>query len=86
MPQSPSIGRIVHYTNLGDRDGKYPPAIVASLITAVNPDGTVALHAFYPTGQFDMPKVEFTEAAAGTEGARGKWTWPAHVPPVKAEG
>ena len=21
----PTIGRIVHYTNLGDADGKYPP-------------------------------------------------------------
>ena len=25
----PTVGRIVHYTNLGDKDGKYPPQIVA---------------------------------------------------------
>jgi hypothetical protein len=73
----PSIGRIVHYTNLGDRDGKYPPEVQAALITKLNADGTVALHIFYPTGQFDMASVPFTEHAAGSEGARGKWTWPA---------
>lgn len=73
----PSIGRIVHYTNLGDRDGKYPPEVQAALITKLNPDGTVALHIFYPTGQFDMASVQFTDAAAGSEMARGKWTWPA---------
>lgn len=33
--QLPSIGRIVHYTNLGDKDGKYPPEIQAALITGV---------------------------------------------------
>jgi hypothetical protein len=35
----PTVGRIVHYTNLGDRDGKYPPEIQAALITGLNPDG-----------------------------------------------
>lgn len=75
----PSIGRIVHYTNLGDRDGKYPPQIVAALITGVNDDGTVALNCFYRTGQFNLDRVEFTEEAAGTDGARGRWTWPAKV-------
>lgn len=80
---SPTVGRIVHYTNLGDRDGKYPPEVQAALITGVNVpvpgDGptTVSLHVFYKTGQFDMPAVEFTEAQAGTEDARGRWTWPA---------
>lgn len=77
--QTPSIGRIVHYTNLGDRDGKYPPEIQAALITGVNTDGTVALHVFYKTGQFDMPSVPFTEAAAGTDPARGHWAWPARA-------
>lgn len=86
----PTIGRIVHYTNLGDRDGKYPPEIQAAIITGVNADGTVALHVFYKTGQFDMPSVEQAEVggmpggaptgnmvAAGSEDARGKWQWPA---------
>lgn len=31
----PSIGRMVHYTNLGDKDGKYPPEIQAAVITGV---------------------------------------------------
>jgi len=86
----PSIGRIVHYTNLGDRDGKYPPEIQAALITGVNDDGTVALKVFYKTGVFDMPSVaqalvpgmspgpapEGGMIAAGSEDARGKWQWP----------
>lgn len=72
----PSIGRIVHYTNLGDRDGKYPPEIQAAIITGLNTDGTVSLHVFYRTGGFDMPSVEHTNCLAGTEGARGAWAWP----------
>lgn len=75
----PSIGRIVHYTNLGDRDGKFPPEAQAALITGVNADGTVSLHIFYRTGQFDMPSVAFSEALPGTEEARGKWSWPPRV-------
>lgn len=78
----PSIGRVVHYTNLGDRDGKYPPEIQAALITWIGHDGTnetVALHIFYKTGQFDMSAVLFSEAAPGTEEARGKWGWPERV-------
>jgi len=70
------IGRIVHYTNLGDRDGKYPPETQAAIITGLNDDGTVSLHIFYKTGQFDMPTVVFTEEKAGSDGARGKWAWP----------
>lgn len=75
----PTVGRIVHYTNLGDRDGKYPPETQAALITGINADGTVALHVFYKTGQFDMPSVERAGdgTLAGAEGARGKWQWPA---------
>jgi hypothetical protein len=73
----PTIGRIVHYTNLGDRDGRYPPQIIAALVTKINDDGTVALKTFYPTGTFDLPSVLETEEAAGSDGARGKWCWPA---------
>lgn len=69
----PSIGRIVRYTNLGDADGKYPPEPQAAIITRVNPDGTVALH-IYPTGQFDMASVPFSD-----EPARGCWNWPPRV-------
>lgn len=77
----PTIGRIVHYTNLGDRDGKYPPEVQAALITRVlgTKGWNVGLHVFYPTGQFDMPDVLQAEegVAAGSEEARGKWQWPA---------
>lgn len=83
---TPTVGRIVHYTNLGDKDGKYPPQIIAAIITkvtqkpGVNPmdetDYDVMLKAFYPTGFFDMAEVPFTTADAGSDEARGKWRWP----------
>jgi len=85
MSMLPSVGRIVHYTNLGDKDGKYPPEVQAAIITGVHVpvpgdgDATVSLHIFYKTGQFDMAAVPFTEEPAGSDGARGKWTWPARV-------
>lgn len=69
--QKATVGRIVHYTNLGDADGKYPPETQAALITGLNADGTVALHIFYKTGQFDMPAVPHA-----VEPARGHWNWP----------
>lgn len=74
----PSIGRIVHYTNLGDRDGKYPPTVQAAIVTGVNDAdaGNVSLHVFYKTGQFDLASCDHSDAAAGTEEARGKWSWP----------
>lgn len=31
----PSVGRIVHYVNLGDKDGKYPPQVQAAIITGI---------------------------------------------------
>lgn len=31
----PSIGRTVAYTNLGDKDGKYPPEVQAAVITGI---------------------------------------------------
>lgn len=80
----PCIGDIVHYTNLGDRDGKFPPEVQAALITKVKFNGgdagapgsyTVSLHIFYPTGQFDMHDVPFTQHEAGSDDARGRWTF-----------
>lgn len=85
----PTVGRIVHYTNLGDRDGKYPPEVQAALITKVVPHAAprsnapaeenryeVSLHIFYADGEFNMRDVPFTHAEAGSEDARGKWAWP----------
>lgn len=68
----PTVGGIVHYTNLGDKDGKFPPEAQAALITGVNADGSVALHVFFKTGQFDLPAVQFSEAPM----VRGHWNWP----------
>lgn len=82
--QIPSIGRIVHYTNLGDKDGKYPPEPQAAIITKVkiregrvntDPDYyIVSLHIFYPTGQFDMHDVPYSQMYE-----RGHWSWPPKV-------
>lgn len=71
----PTIGRIVLYTNLGDKEDRYPPEQQAAIVTGVNDDGTVALHIFYKTGQFDMPSVPFSE-----DYQRGHWSWPVKVP------
>lgn len=79
MEQRVTVGRDVHYTNLGDRDGKYPPQIIAAKVTKVNDDGTVALLCFYPTGLFNLASAERTDERAGTEAARGKWAWPERV-------
>ena len=73
----PTIGRIVHYTNLGDADGKYPPTTQAAIITKIDdpadPDGKVTLKVFYPTGIFDCT-VPFS-----AEPKRGHWSWPPRV-------
>lgn len=86
---TPTVGRIVHYTNLGDKDGKYPPQVIAAIITKVEPkpgenpvdeeDFVVSLKAFYPTGFFDMPSVPYSPATPGTNEARGHWRWPGHA-------
>ncbi len=75
----PSIGRVVHYTNLGDKDGKYPPTIQAALITGVGDHGSVSLHVFYKTGQFDLAECFETSEPAGSDGARGMWCWPERI-------
>lgn len=72
----PTIGRIVFYTNLGDKDDRYPPEAHPAIITRVGgPSGEpdlVSLHIFYETGQFDMQNVPYSEE----ELVRGHWTWP----------
>lgn len=78
----PTVGRIVHYTNLGDKDGKYPPGQQAAIVTGVYPEPEpetqsnqgpmhADLHIFYLTGQFDMGAVPFSETYE-----RGHWSWP----------
>lgn len=78
----PTVGRIVHYTNLGDKDGRYPPEQQAAIITKVVPAVasveapqedcfSVSLHIFYATGDFYMQDVPFSQSYE-----RGHWTWP----------
>lgn len=67
----PTVGRIVHYTNLGDADGRYPPEQQAAIITRVHDDVHVSLAILYATGLFFMERVPFSEAYA-----RGHWSWP----------
>ncbi len=75
----PSVGRIVHYTSLGDSEGKFPSEVQAALITKVNQDDTVALSVFYTTGTFHMLRVPKTDAVAGQPAARGHWNWPERI-------
>jgi hypothetical protein len=84
---TPTVGRIVHYTNLGDKDGKYPPEQQAAIITKVTSKAgeltnslmpeteySVSLHIFYETGDFFMQDVPFS-----SEYKRGHWSWPPRV-------
>ena len=77
----PTVGRIVYYTNLGDKDGRYPPEQQAAIVTGVYKEGPIPgnemcvdLHIFYRTGQFDMTFVPFSETYE-----RGHWSWPPKV-------
>ena len=38
----PTVGRIVHYTNLGDADGKYPPEQQAAIDDIATHDQGIA--------------------------------------------
>lgn len=77
----PTVGRIVHYTSLGDKDGRFPPEQQAAIITKVDPlealaavPPKVSLCILYPTGMFFMQDVPFSETYE-----RGHWTWPPRV-------
>jgi len=81
----PTVGRIVHYTSLGDADGKYPSGQQAAIITKVfardvdvktldEANCKVSLHIFYETGDFFMTGVPFSP-----EYKRGHWTWPPKI-------
>lgn len=91
--QIPSVGRIVQYTNLGDKDEKYPPQTQAAIITGVyrrDPDGVVSL-ADDGVGQGDITEVDLhvfyrtgdffmEKVPMATElRERGRWNWPPRV-------
>lgn len=74
----PTVGRIVHYTNLGDKDGVYPPEQQAAIITGTHKSlavdkgvNHVDLVIFYKTGIFNMSRVPFSEKYEC-----GHWSWP----------
>jgi hypothetical protein len=92
---TPSIGRIVHYTNLGDKDGKYPPEVQAAVVTGVyhhcgidkpgeivscNTPGQQASSTFVDLKIF-YRTGEFTmrEVPYSEVPARGHWNWPPKV-------
>lgn len=66
-----TVGRIVHYMDPDDTDGRYAPEAQAALVTGVNADGTPSLVVFYRTGMFNMPTVPYAETPT-----RGHWSWP----------
>lgn len=76
---TPTVGRIVHYYNLGDAQGRFPSEAQAAIVTNVHVNGAVSLCVFYGNdrggGQFFMPRVEFS-----AEPEPGRWTWPPRVP------
>lgn len=75
----PTIGRIVHYTSLGDKDGKYPAEQQAAIVTGIyktpGPENETGMHVdlqiFYRTGQFRELQVPYSEIYE-----RGHWSWP----------
>lgn len=66
-----TVGRIVHYMNLGDKDGEYPPETQAALVTGVNADSTPSLVVFSRTGFHNVQSVPYAETPS-----RGHWSWP----------
>ena len=77
--QKPTVGRFVHYTNLGDADVQYPPVQLAAIITSLYEDETVALKVFTTTGMHDVQRAERSQTHE-----RGKWTWPPRASPSGA--
>jgi hypothetical protein len=84
----PTVGRIVHYTNLGDKDGKYPPEQQAAIITGVKdrvfpedqeivPDPSNPLAYVVDLHIFYRTGDFFMlDVPFSQEYARGHWSWP----------
>jgi hypothetical protein len=82
----PTVGRIVHYGHVVDKNSKFILEPQAAIITAVElpdqfrvgqppPDSEenkylVSLHIFYRTGQFDTQSVPWSG-----ELRHGHWSW-----------
>ncbi|MGL4442338.1 MAG: hypothetical protein ACRCU1_01850 [Alsobacter sp.] len=79
--QPPSVGRVVHYS-----PPDAPGEVWAATIARVN-SGTCNLGGFNAHGHTfaELSVPEAPEGAqAGSEEARGCWSWPAFVPPSGA--
>lgn len=87
--ETPSIGRIVHYTPASSEPVygqpnlclSLPEPFYAAIITKVYGGDFVAVRIFdVDDGRLHSRfEVAHTLAAAGSEEARGKWCWPARV-------
>jgi hypothetical protein len=92
----PSVGRIVHYVNLGDKDGKYPPQVQAAVITGIyraTPNGVERVNDGVGEPGDDILravdlKVFYKTGLFDCEGIpqktetdqRGCWEWPRMAP------
>lgn len=91
--QMPTIGRIVHYINLGDQDRQFPPVIQAAMITGLykrdlengqlvpaNEPGSDAGRVFVDLKIFYRTGFFDLKAVRFSEQyERGRWSWPPKV-------
>jgi len=83
MPQTPTIGRVVHYVSHGTSGGEYPSVCRAAIVTDVDTYqdptddqdghiGHVSLCVLNPEGMFFNRTVTQNE----TDKRGGTWHWP----------
>lgn len=87
----PTIGRIVHYTNLGDKEGKYPPETQAAIITGVQlrayGDQRNAIIGSKKEGDYIVDlhifyrtgEFDMKDVPFSEAPERGHWNWPPKV-------
>jgi hypothetical protein len=74
--QTPSVGRMIHYTSYGTPKGEYTSQCRAAVVTAVSDtEGVVDLCVLNPEGMFFNRGVRYSEDREG-----GTWHWPERVP------
>lgn len=59
-----TVNLAVHYVSYGTPGGEFPSVCRAAIVTEVNPDGTVSLCVFNPTGLFFNTGLRFDPARA----------------------
>lgn len=75
MPETESVGRIVHYVAYGTPGGEYPEGVCrAAIITKVWGGGDVGLAILNPTGMFFNERIEYSPLLQP-----GTWHWPERV-------